>query len=217
MGFPLKMLLFVPVPLLFLAGSIAQLQTTVRSYDLLYAAQLIEDGKPVSADYIETLLDKMDAVDIPCRYDVVTAVMTTRFYTLDRLNTASTDPAKWQKALVQAGAFATRGLTCFPTDGGLWLRLAVVRWASDASTADIATAMMRSQQLSPVETTTLIGRIDMWNRMSRVAIKAAEPAARADIVAYDAYFKAMKPKVLLSPSPALQELIASTGIDLPKN
>ncbi|KQR70817.1 hypothetical protein [Rhizobium sp. Leaf341] len=211
-SFPLKTLLFLPVPLLFLTVSVSQLRVTMQAYDLLYAARLIDSGKPVSIDYIDTLLDTMKADDIPCRHDVVTAVMTTRFHTLDRLNAAATNPEKWQKALDQAGQFVRRGLACFPTDGGLWLRLAVVRWAGDAPAADVAMAMTQSQQSSPVETAPLLGRIEMWNRMSRAAIQAAEPAARADITTYDAYFRAIKPKALLTPSPALADLMASVGV-----
>jgi hypothetical protein len=213
----LKTSLVVSTCLLGLSLSAREFMVSARDYDLFYAAHRIDRGQPVNIAYVSSLLDTVDRQDIVCRHDVVTAVTTARFHVLDVLNGSLTKVEHWDEIVAKAGRYAEKAVTCFPTDGTLWLRLAVIRWVANAPADSIATAMIHSQHFAPVESGAVLGRLTLWNRLSRAAVVEGRKAAIADLAIlasnFAATFEREKINPIRNPSPAMADLLASVRKD----
>jgi hypothetical protein len=145
--------------------SIHQTLVSYRFGNVLATARRVQDGTSLSLSTLERVRPELDAVRISklCRSDIVKSgvVITTAY--LDAK--ASSDGPLSTEDLLASSQLLSDSLSCFPSDGDLWLRYGMIRQTLGDTPDAVAAILSHSQMLSPTEPGTLLVRFLLWNRL----------------------------------------------------
>jgi hypothetical protein len=86
-----------------------------------------------------------------CSRDIVRSAVTVKLTALDEAFGRRAPPASIESALVGAEATLRNALHCLPTDGNLWLRLAIVRFARARAVGESEKQLAMSLAAAPSE------------------------------------------------------------------
>lgn len=174
--------LFVVISAILLAFSIRELAASVRFARVMQLARHLETGSPVSRGTVTRLAGVADDVvsDGYCRTDIVRAGLTVKLAELDQRNSYH-DYDAWAGAIAAAEKYLRHAIGCRPTDGNLWLRLAMVRRAVAEQPTEIAFLMQQSVYYAPAEQGVLVGRFAVWNDAAATTLEAARSAVETDL------------------------------------
>lgn len=93
----------------------------------------------------------------------------------------SGDPMVRSAALAKARDKLSNGLRCFPRDGNLWLRLAMVEYALGGATDPVQQMLRASAATAPSEAWILIPRISFTARLLGSELPDLEETLRTDV------------------------------------
>ena len=165
-----------------LALAITTLYQSNKRAALLQIGRLIADNEPVSAQGVASERGDIQSLvaDGRCREDLLAAGLRTTLKDLDFQN-SYTDYEAWSQQMISADRFLTHALSCRPTDGDLWARLAMVRWSVVEISEEQALLMRMSHQYAPAEQSIIRARLVQWSRLSEASLKALESELSSDI------------------------------------
>lgn len=168
--------------LVFLVMDALQLKQTAHFGSLFPLAQKLETGAPVSADVLSRYVKLAGEVTAGeyCRSDIVMAGATVILADLDRQN-QSLDYDAWADAISRGEGYFEHAISCTPTNGNYWLRLALIRRAVAERPAELATLMRESVLMAPADQDIIIGRFSLWNNASAATLEAARSSVESDI------------------------------------
>jgi hypothetical protein len=161
---------------------VLQLKQTAHFGSLFPLAQKLETGAPVPPDVLSRyvkLADQIPAGDY-CRSDIVVAGATVILADLDRQN-QSIDYDAWAEAVSRGERYFEHAISCTPTNGDYWLRLALIRRAVAERPAELAALMRESVLMAPAEQGIIIARFNLWNDASPATLEAARSSLESDI------------------------------------
>nr|WP_145959094.1 hypothetical protein [Rhizobium sp. ACO-34A] len=115
-----------------------------------------------------------------CLSDVVKAGATVELTRLDRMDLTNAFP-QWVETADLADSYLVHALSCLPTSGNLWLRLAMIRQAVAEVPTSLEHLVQLSQLYAPAEADVLRARLLMLNRLSPVGMSALAPIWKADV------------------------------------
>jgi hypothetical protein len=153
-----------------------------RHTGLLQIGRLIADDEPVSASLVASVHDDIQSLVTGglCRSDLLAAGLRATLKDLDYQNSYS-DYEAWSLQIMSAEQFLTHALSCRPTDGDLWVRLAMVRWAVGELPEEQEFLMRMSHQHAPAEQNIIRARIVQWGRLSKASLEALETEFSSDV------------------------------------
>lgn len=175
-------LLVVGLSLVVVFLAFQDLRQRLRFTDMSRTAIRIERGAAVGADQISrtgALADALVGRNV-CLSDVVKAGATVALTRLDRTDQINAFP-QWVDIADRTDAYLLHALSCLPTNGNLWLRLAMVRQAVAEVPASLERLVQLSQLYAPAEADVLRTRLLMLNRLSPVGMSALAPIWKADV------------------------------------
>ena len=162
---------------------VEQLRLSARYGDMTAAAESLRHGEGLSPAALEvahwkamTLVTSGD-----CRADLLRAGLQLILADLDRQNSYSGYDA-WAAAMADADAYIVHGISCTPTDGNLWARLAMVRWAIGENPQEMHWLLQQSIDYAPAEFGVLTARFIVWRKASAATLVTARDAAEADLL-----------------------------------
>lgn len=165
--------------MVFLAAR--QITANARFSGLLQLSDAVDRGSNISPEAFDRYLPDTVAIvneDI-CRQDILNAGKKVVMRDLDRRNPLI-DP-HWNEVVASAQRYIRHGLSCLPTDGDLWLRLAMLREVEAAPGDEIAALMQQSQMLDPASGPLIVTRMSLWSRLPETVLQAAGPSFSTDL------------------------------------
>jgi len=137
--------------LVLLAWSLATIAIDSISKPNLEIARRLEAGSKPDESYIYRVQapDPRQAM-VFCPRELVRSAVTIKLVKLQAIARAGAEP-KLMEALAEVDAFVRKGLSCFPSDGNLWLRLAVVQLALNGPTVSVEKMLELSARAAPSE------------------------------------------------------------------
>ncbi len=168
--------------LVFLVMGIGQLRQTSHFGSLFPLAEKLEGKAVVSSEIVSRYAKLSDEIRAGgyCRSDIVMAGATVILADLDRQD-QDADYDAWAEALSRGERYFEHAISCTPTNGNYWLRLAMIRWAIAERPDEIATLMRESVSVAPAEQNVLMARLYFWNRLSAVTLEAASGSVENDV------------------------------------
>ena len=88
----------------------------------------------------------------------------------------------WAMALAEADVLLRNGIRCFPYDGNLWLRLAVVEFARKGPATDVAQLLTLSAMTAPSEAWIVGPRVAFAARLSELGSTEVRRVLESDIL-----------------------------------
>jgi len=179
---PVAMGIFL-VSALFISIAFKQILVTYQEADIVYVARLVENGEPISSHAVAFYAKQASAIveqDI-CRSDVVKSGLSVILKNLDAQQPEA-DYERWATTLQEADTYLTHALSCLPTNGNLWLRLAMVRLTMAEQPDEIARLLSHAQWLAPSEINELSSRLKIWNRVSASTLAKASSSVLSDLL-----------------------------------
>ncbi len=150
-----------------MALAASQISRYVRFGELRSVAGEISEDRPVSAAMLGRATAR--AADLVserlCQSEFVKAAVVVSLVNLDRQD-QDRDYDAWASALGLAEDVTRFSLTCRPTDGNFWLRLAMVRQTISEQPQEIARLVTLSQLYAPAEQTVITSRYSLYNRLT---------------------------------------------------
>ena len=192
-----------------LAFSIGELAASFRFGRVMQLARHLETGSPVSRATVTRLAGVADEVVSGgyCRTDIVRAGLTVKLAELDQRNSYH-DYEAWAGALATTENYLRHAIGCRPTDGNLWLRLAMVRRAVAEQPSEIAFLMQQSVYYAPAEQGVLVGRFTVWKDAAASTLEAARSAVETDLATVLRYGELpLIRQILKKPGVSLQPLV----------
>ncbi|KAA0680782.1 hypothetical protein DTW90_37270 [Neorhizobium sp. P12A] len=167
---------------IFLAMGALQLKQTAHFGSLFPLAQKLQAGESVSADVLNRYAKLADSVTSGeyCRSDIVLAGATVILADLDRQN-QSLDYDAWADAMSLGDRYFVHAISCMPTNGNYWLRLALIRRAVAERPAELASFMQESVRMAPADQDIILARFAFWNQASAATLGAANSSVESDI------------------------------------
>jgi len=162
--------------------SVRELRTSATYADLVYLSDTlgVQDSHDISM--LQQTLPLADRVvrENVCRSDIVNAGL---YFVLLNLEVQNSfyDFDRWRGAMESAESYIRHGLTCNPTSGLLWAKLAMVQQAVGGSGLDVAEALRLSAQYNPAEVDAIKARFYVWRRASDLTLGLATDAVRQDV------------------------------------
>ena len=87
----------------------------------------------------------------------------------------------WASAISSVEIFLIHSLRCSPSDGNMWLRLAMVRQQIAEQPMEVARLLKLSQHYAPAEAGILKARMRFWNKLSPASLVAARATLEIDM------------------------------------
>jgi hypothetical protein len=177
----MRVIAIVPLALALLLWSIATIVIDWRASEFRDVAQRFENGAAAPTSYFPLTLAeiKHEPGFATCSRDIIRSAATLSLEGLDA-TLASADTAAANAALANARETLTSALQCFPRDGNLWLRLAMVEFAASDNIPKAASMVKLSAEAAPLEG---------WILKQRLAFAASlaeiDRSAVADVLAVD--------------------------------
>jgi hypothetical protein len=114
-----------------------------------------------------------------CRTDILEAVVSVAQRDVDLKFIGSRE--EWPSALARSERVLRAALGCNPTNGDLWMRLAVTRWLVGGSADEQLSLMTLSQTYSPSNLDTVTKRLLHWGTVTPQMAALGEDLIRRDI------------------------------------
>lgn len=200
----------VAVALALAVGAAYGFWSTTAQSDLLYLASLLESDQRVAVDTVHKYAAATSAIvaDGVCRGDVLAAGLTVVLADLDTRNAAA-DYDGWSAAMVAADRYLTHAVTCQPTNGNIWARLAMVRQAEAENPDELAHLMDRSAWYAPAERGVITARCVVWRKAADRTLELARQSLDHDLLTVLTYFSATDATdCLRQAGPKLQSIVA---------
>ncbi|WP_313556541.1 hypothetical protein [Agrobacterium cavarae] len=147
--------------------SLGAIQRFVQAADIREAARLLARGGSFHPKRLEEL--RIEATELAltasCNSLILRAAVTVAMHDLDGQN-SNRDYEKWSHSISDAIVVLTTASACLPTDGDIYLRLAMVEWKIAASKKRNTLLLSLSHKYAPYELEILNARLLMWERLS---------------------------------------------------
>lgn len=152
-----------------------------RFSDVVAMARIADDGNGLAPDLLAKTVEDLRPVvtEKICRSDIVKAGLRLVLADLDA-NGSDLASVSGLERLGFAETYIRHALFCFPANGDVWLRLAMVRSLRNASPMEIAVLMNFSQLYGPADANLIRGRFVMWRQFPKETLPQAETAREAD-------------------------------------
>lgn len=162
--------------------SFQDLRQRLRFVDAGRLASWIERGGIVGSETILRTGGRLESLTAQgvCQSDAVKAGATLALSRLDHTDQINAFP-QWVETADRTDAYLVHALSCLPTNGNLWLRLAMVRHAIAEVPASLEHLVQLSQLYAPAEADVLRARLLMFNRLSPVGMSALAPIWKTDV------------------------------------
>jgi hypothetical protein len=177
----MRVVAIVPLALALLLWSIATIVIDSRASEFRDVALRFENGATAPASYFPQALAEIKAGPgfAACSRDTIRSAATISLAGLDT-TVASGDTAAASASASDAREILTGALQCFPRDGNLWLRLAMVEFAATESIPRAARMVRLSAEAAPLEGWILKQRLAFTARLAQI-----DRSAVADVLADD--------------------------------
>lgn len=185
---PFPKIAFIVLSAIFTILSVAQIRQLAEFGSLFSVAESLVKGQDAPASLIHaraTNVDEIVADDI-CLTDIVTAGAVVVLADLDRAD-PDKDYDAWVAAFRRAQTYFEHAVSCSPTNGNYWLRLAMVKQAIAERPEEITRLMSQSIKWAPAENGTLLGRFALWNKVSDATLLSARDLVMRDLHALLTY------------------------------
>jgi hypothetical protein len=164
------------------------LKTDLASQSFYAVAQSIEADRPVdNADIV--LLSTGPALELAntsCRTSLLKAALSIQLAAVDRIDEVG-DFARWAEAVQRSRGFLLHAISCAPTIGNFWLRLAMLSRATAEDPSALARQLNISRCLSPSERSAVVARLQVFGSVSPATRELAKSAVEADLLTLRAY------------------------------
>jgi hypothetical protein len=146
------------------------------------AAERLEDGASADLAYFTAMSREITSSEklALCSRDMTRSAASIMLAGIDAA-LKTLDPVVSGKALAEAQSVLKAGLRCFPQDGNLWLRLAMVELARAGPRADVERMIRLSAAMAPRERWILVQRIAFASRLADLKLASVEDTLRADV------------------------------------
>lgn len=195
--------------LVVLSLSAVQISRFVRFGDLPYLARQLQRKEPVARQAIAASVSQAEALRTEgvCQSEFVKGGMSILLADLDYQD-QDKDYESWAMALERADKFARFALGCLPTDGNLWLRLAMVQQTIVEEPEEVAKLVTFSQLYTPADENVIVGRYLLYNRVTaRTLMLLSEPLASDLRIICSDQNKSLRRR-LLAPGPLVTQQLA---------
>jgi hypothetical protein len=144
-------------------------------------AERLEAGAKRDEGYFARI-DGLHAAEgmLVCPRELVRSAATINLAKLDAISRSGRE-APWTMALADAGAVVREGLRCFPYDGNLWLRLAILEFSLSGPTRPVGQMLELSALMAPSEGWILAPRIGLAARVLDFQSSGVSVVLRKDI------------------------------------
>jgi hypothetical protein len=167
--------------LILFTWSVATFVIELEILPMRDVAERLERGAHESLDLrFFARIDKAVQEDSWCAREAVLSNTTIRLAVLDAAF-RDQDAARQTEALAKARETLRRGLLCFPGDGNLWLRLAMVEFAQGGASNRVAEMLETSLARAPSEAWIMRPRITFASQLDAAALPAAGKVLDADV------------------------------------
>jgi hypothetical protein len=178
----MRLLATIPLALALLVWSLATIVIDGQASDYRDIAKRLERGGTAPAGYFPPVVAglKTETALAACSRDMVRSATTISLAALDAA-VASGDAAAADAALSDARDILKAGLECFPRDGNMWLRLAMVEYATTKTVQPAARMVALSAEFAPLEGWILRQRLAFGARLAELDQAAVADVLKADI------------------------------------
>lgn len=151
--------------------------TPVRSL-----AERVETGPPRAWAFFSAIrrMDTELGAMAACPRDLVRSAVSIELAALDAASRYG-KAREWQAGLAAADRLLRHGLRCFPYDGNLWLRLAMVEFARTGPTRNVADMLKLSANVAPNEAWIIAPRIVFAAKLLDFQLEAVRSVLEADV------------------------------------
>ncbi|MBO3762227.1 hypothetical protein [Ciceribacter sp. L1K22] len=159
-----------------------ELAASVRFASISYLSDRLQDGAQLDAAVLSRYAREAMAVsnDGVCRSDIVGDGLRVILADLDRQNSFARYDA-WAAAMENADRYIKHAIGCSPSDGNLWLRLAMVRWAIAEQPPLLSFLLQQSVRYAPANGEVVKARFIVWRKASEQTLDLAADALNADL------------------------------------
>lgn len=188
-----------------------------KAADIKYIASLIESDSNLGLATLNMFIGKVYAFADrnECRSDILSAGSSVILTDLDRMSAAG-ESNKISDALRYADRYFSHALSCTPTNGDTWARLAMVRLALGASPTEVASLLEKSRQFAPADGATLAARISVWTVAPEPTLERAGGALDWDIaLAFSRFSTSDLVEAFSQSSAALRKRLIAVANSLP--
>jgi hypothetical protein len=179
----------IVLALLMCAWSVGTIfiESFVRPYRTV--AERLETGTQRDLEFFSKLEEALKAPDevlSTCSRELVRSLVTIKLAAVDAAY-RSGDQTVVANALTAANSALTEGLRCFPQDGNLWLRLAMVESAQGGPSPRVEHMLKMSAAKAPAEAWIVASRIAFASRMLDGGSPGVREVLRTDMQRYVRY------------------------------
>lgn len=176
------LIVFGALCLSLLSIGIAELRIAGRFGTFFFIARNLDQGGQFSADVIKTYAAKIDSVATGnyCRSTVIRSALSIALADLD-LQNSSRDYDGWAASFGRTEKFLKHAISCAPTDGNLWVRLAMVERAIAERPDSLAAILNQSAWLAPAEIQSIRARFFLWKDLSKDTLALTDDALQSDL------------------------------------
>ena len=170
--------------LVLLGWSAATIAIEFRTAPKRAIAELLEldPHRPWDLRYLTRVNEALEE-DVWCVREAVQSNVTVRLALLDAAH-RSNGAVEKADALAKARSTVRRGLQCFPRDGNLWLRSAMIEHAHEGATGKVGDMLLASLEGAPNEGWVIVPRLMFASRMLAGGLASAEYILRADVATF---------------------------------
>ncbi len=175
-------LLLVSVALAVMLIAFMNLRQRLYFTEIGRVAGRVERGIPVGEDRISragSIADALGGQGV-CLSDVVKSGLTVELRRLDGIDQIRDFP-QWVEIANRTDVYLLHAVSCLPTNGNFWLRMAMVRQAIAEVPTSLEHFMRLSQLYAPAEADVLRARLLLLGRLSPIGLSALAPIWKADV------------------------------------
>lgn len=168
---------------LLMAGiAVKEIDLTRDAADIVYLGQRLNVTNSIDGTAIEKRVSEVSSLAQAgvCRSDVVISGAAVVLANVD-LKNADDDYEEWAGAVITARNYVVHALTCLPTRGDLWLRLAMIQHAAGENPSEVVSLLTRSQLMAPSEGDVVFARLRFWSRLSDTTLDLGAKVLEKDI------------------------------------
>lgn len=169
-----------------------------------FYSHTVQSGEPRTRKDVVTLSAISNDI-VPenvCRSDILKAGLVLVLSRIE-INLTPQNYDSWLEAVSNANSYIAHAIRCTPTDGNLWLRMAMVTRAGAEDPERIAELMARSQNLAPAEISVVMDRIRFYNSLGAGTLNRTSLVVQRDLAISLQQEPKLLREVLEKPSKAL--------------
>jgi hypothetical protein len=145
-------------------------------------AERIETGPPRASTFFSAIrrMDTELGAMAVCPRDLVRSAVSIELAALDAVSRDGKS-REWEAGLAATDRLLRHGLRCFPYDGNLWLRLAMVEYARAGPTRNVADMLKLSANVAPNEAWIIGPRIVFATKLLDFQLESVRGVLEADV------------------------------------